>query len=267
MLKRVLSAAGAIAMLSLAAGNAGAATILGSVGQFQPYTAYNLDGYTDWAIYGQMAYGDAPLPPPSPTDFTHKTAVSSFAALSTVGGGPYLAGGGGTIKYSHGDAFGTYAPATTGGASEDAHSVAADSGSLSQVSFTHTVLASNETLQVFIVTKAHEQQWVDLSATIGGVGYTSTNQLLPLTNNDDINNGGQGRFAIVNIDISGATVNSTLTFTVTSNYTNNTNPTPAGWWGVGISGATVTAAVPEPTSLALLGLGGVALMGRRRKTA
>lgn len=260
MLKRVLSAAGAIAMLSMAASNVGAASITGNLGQFQNYTAYNLDTYSDWAIFGQMDYAGGALP----TDLTHKTAVSSFGALSTVGGGPFLGGAGGTIKYAHGDAFGTYAAATTGGGSEDAHPVVADSGTLSQLSFTHTVLASDETLQVFIVTKAHDQQWVDVSATIGGVGYVGTNQLMPLTNNDDVNNDvNKGRYAVVNLNVSGATVGDQLLFTVTSNYTNNGGSAP-GWWGVGLSGATVAAAVPEPTSLALLGMGGLALMRRRR---
>lgn len=246
MLKRICAMAGVAAIVSIAAGAAQAATITGSAADYPNYTVFDLSpaGTSDWVMYGGSTAADV----------TTGLASSSFGALSVVSGnGPYMATLSGGLKVAHLAGFGAFPSAT---ASFDANPVVVDSGTTAALSFTHRLLAPQETLKVMVMTKAPAQLWYDASASIGSDSWSIVNQPVSV--------GAKTQLSVVTLEISGAT-DDVLTFTMKSNYSNNTSP--QNWWGVGIGGASVAAAVPEPASLGLLAVGAAALCARRRRVA
>jgi hypothetical protein len=244
----------AAAATSLVGGSfANAATISGSTGSagtFLVYTAYDLStGTTDWAAFGGLGQGGAA------SDFTYKQGASSFSPLTVVQGTGYTSGLSGVIKFAYGPAGGTYATAT-GVSSVDVNPAVADKGGGgSQLSFTHSMLGTAETLQVFIYSKADESNVVDVQATIAGSPAYAQTLTLPTAY---VN---KGNYGIVSVNVADATIGETLTFSVTGNYA---GLSPAGWWGIGLAGATATA-VPEPATIGLLASSAALLIRRRRR--
>ena len=255
--KKDVCAAGALtvtALLALSAAQAAAITgNIGAAGAITAYKTYDIStGTSDWAAFGGLGQGG------TAADFTYKqsAAANSFGAVTVLQGTGYTTVINGPIKFAYGAAGGTYATAT-GVASVDVNPAVADRGSgLSQLSFTHTMLAASEDLQVFVVTKNYADNAVDVLVTIpGSASYSQT-----LTMPDALDGSPpyapmgdffKGSFGIVTLNVAGASVGDTLTFTLTGNYAGKT---PAGWWGVGIAGATATA-VPEPAFIGVLGIG------------
>jgi len=229
---------------------AGAGAISGSMVTPVAYSVQDLsDGTTDWVAYGGLGVAG------TATDKTSKTASSSFGnVVLTAGSGPYTQTVWGPIKFAHDEGYGSYPAATT---SIDANPVCANSASLAQLRFTHTLLGEEETIDVFVFTKHASLEWVDVSANLNtGGSWSVTNQQLPTV----VAN--KGCYGIVRLHVEEASAGDQLTFVLSSNYSNNTNP--QSWWGVSIAGATATA-VPEPATMGLLVLGGIAGVMRRRR--
>ena len=245
---RVHVIATTIVMALALCGTASAGIVTGSVGSMPTYSPMDLsDGTSDWVIYGGLGSNG------SGTDMTTGTASSSFTPVSITGAGPYTKGLSGVIKYAYDAAYGTYPSGAV--TSIDNAPVVADSGTLSEVSFTHTLLGAAETLNIVVCTKSTNMQWVDLSASLNtGGSWSVINQQLPTTA------GNKGYFGIVSLDVTGA-VGDQLSFTVSSNYTNVASP--PSYYGVGLSSATATV-VPEPATMALFAMGGLALIRRKR---
>jgi hypothetical protein len=120
-----------------------------------------------------------------------------------------------------------------------------------------------EEFDIYLFTSSSNQVSVDLSATVnssGGTPYAATDIAMPSVS------AGKG-VGILNLDISGATIGETMTFTISIDYSGNGGTPDSQFWGVGISGVTSTIiTIPEPSSLVLFASAfGAILWFRRRK--
>ena len=212
-------------------------------------------GTTQWVVYGSPGQANSNSPAALAAQTT-SNSPSSFGGISVLAGAPFASGNNGVFKYAHGAGYGSDPAAT---ASTDSVAILAQSNAIASLQFTHTLLAGNETMNVYVNQVSGVQgPDLSLSATMGsgGTPYAATN--VQLTGS---NFGPNGPWGVVHLTISGGSAGDILTFTATTNVTGEAGA--ANWWGVGIGAATVS--VPEPASLSLLSIGGLALLARHRR--
>ena len=249
----------ALSALALA-GSASAASITGGVTPMTTFTAYNLDaGTSDWVIYGALSGS------PTTTDYITERLDSSFS--TPISGASTVESLGGAIKFGHGGGFDDEGNPVAATASGDARSPVDEDATLASLSFTHVMLGAEETVKVYVYAKQPQQTTLDVAASIGSDSWSVTD-----TTNLFAQGGGgnkEGKYGIVTLDVTGAEAGDVLNFTVSTDYSGAGEGSPAGFWGVGLAGASTTVnepfIVPEPASVALAGLGGLMLLGRRRR--
>lgn len=241
-----------------------AATITGSVGEvvaFEIYTLEDTNGRAsdDWVVYG----GYGAVGTPAATHRTTKLENSSFGAMTFAGRSQTAHNVNGVLKLAHDGGFGDYAAPTSTYSNPDISLAVAESPTQATLTFTHTLLDGEEELNIYLYGKAAAQLSVDIAAVLdSGGSYIAEDFALPTRRTSG---GGQGSYGILTLAIAGAQAGDVLTFTLSTDYSEEIDSalTPANHWGVGIAAATVTV-IPEPASLALLGLGAMLMLSRRQ---
>ncbi|WP_367874681.1 PEP-CTERM sorting domain-containing protein [Luteolibacter sp. Populi] len=227
-----------VVLAGMTAGKLCAATITGGLSVPIVYSSVDISaGTDDWAYYGLSG----------PSAITSKAGgPGSFSSLS----GTFAAGGDSRmfLSFSGGDPVPSVGSGTAFVFPNQVQGAA--------LSFTATVLAESQTIRVYLV--GYDSR-ADISAALGeGGSFSLENAVLPYTDDGD-GSGGNHTSGLLTLNLSGATVGDTLTFTVANDYV-GVNDSSFGF--VGIQAVTVT--VPEPSSL-VVGLGGLVLLGLRRR--
>lgn len=250
VMRKVLGTAvlAASVLLMVAAGAYGE-TVTGvlSSGSSSPSSPIDISaGTTDWAYYGKqggVTSGSATLFAPD----VKSGGAASFSNVTAIGKtSDWTAGTGDDSQNYLSFSGGT----PTASSSADRHFVYTTTSE----SFTHTLLATSETLTIYLTDAGSNPiNSVSLTATLGNSTYSAAKVTLPYAYDSS------HTYGVLALTVSG-TVGEVLTFTMTNEGGENSS--------IGIQAATVTVgSLPEPNTAMLLGAGTIGLLAyawRRR---
>jgi hypothetical protein len=285
MLKRAFAILTAVAMTSTCVDAATIAltqdpNVGGGVGGYDSFTNYDITtnaataqpfaDWAAWAVAGQDGNGIDQI-----TRSANDAATGQISALTGV---TWVSRPSGKIKYTfaNGVASGndftytpwggspTFVPVPTSFNGDASQTKSAQGGT---VSFTTKMFAPDETLTLYLfsdsgnATSNVSTANMTASLDVSGASQTLTGEVLHVNNSWHDTWG----FARYTLSVTGAAVGETLSFSIADTHADVFGPDGNIYTGVGISAVSIDGVtVPEPASMAVLGLGGLALMRRRR---
>jgi hypothetical protein len=230
-------------LVGIASGNSQTAAITGDLTAPPVYTSDDISaGTTDWAYFGlgggttdidSKAGGPASF---SPIANGASVGTDSRMFLSFTGGTP------------------------TASVTDERNFVFPQQSTLGTLSFTTTLFASDETIQIYL---AGYDSRGDFTASLSsGATFSLTDQILPYSDDGD-GTGQNHTYGLLTLTVSDAAVDDVLTFTSANNYDNVSN---SSFGSIGIQAATATiTVVPEPGSVTLIALGALVIFLGFRK--
>ena len=257
---RVALLIAAAAVINLGVTTASASVIInGSVGAAPANSSTNpadiSTGTSAWVYYGYNGSATGVnTDPTNAANFTRLSCPTNTLSPWTSGPGGYVTFTGASSGASENFVF-VNGPFGTNAAGQSGNSL----------SFNTTLLASSETLNVYLLSyNSRTDITATLTSSSGGstIGSFTTDAVLPSPTNDDPNNNGTGHgYGILTLNISGAAAGDVLNVSDATDITGVASP--AGNANVGFQAADVV--VPEPASMGLLGIGGLGLLLFKRQ--